>query len=612
MRNTDCLKTTCLFAVILAATAASAAKPSAPVPRRTQTCDLTVNLDATDGYFPLPSRFTVVSDTNRSETRPTTVMLPDRKTIFAFWDLYHGGPCGPAAVSEDGGLTWKDISDRIPAAFRDTHDTPFAFRFVDPRTGKARIRVFASYGTATRHDWRGPDDRPLAEAMPSIVSEDDGRTWKMLPPLGADFACVSCFSGAVRLKDGSYLAVFARGPLPNGSGWPWNVMCSVSRDGGLTWEKPRPVTDHKSSLCSEPTVCASPDGNEILCFMGSRFGRFSSQLCITTDGGETWSKPRGVSGALAGARHMVTTMPDGRYVATFRRGRDAWGWLGDYRALRDGHGADGVQVRLFHNYGAPDDCGNTGVHVLEDSTVLVVSHTEYSPFRPLDAIVAMRFTQADIDEDIRNREMALRNFENWKPFENSQYKPLTFCKQHGPFPQALILKYGPGSDHMGDDEIVFHGSAHDIHRVSGGKFIEHESPTGVYSPEKYLKMFRGNAAVMVWPVKVEQDCTAKLRVHAGPAFGCWLGGRCLKPIAPTTIPIPCALDVQLKAGVNDIMVLVARPYWISQHRPPNTEDPLQVAAALSGVDFTYEKPKRVLELKADEPSIDDIPGDELE
>ena len=65
----------------------------------------------------------------------------------------------------------------------------------DPKTGKNRIRVFASYGTAGEFDWRGPDDRPLAEAMPSIMSEDDGLSWKYMPPLGADFACVISFFG---------------------------------------------------------------------------------------------------------------------------------------------------------------------------------------------------------------------------------------------------------------------------------------------------------------------------------------------------------------------------------------------------------------------------------
>ncbi len=38
---------------------------------------------------------------------PTTVLLPDKKTMFCVWSIGHGGPAGPMAVSHDGGFTWK-------------------------------------------------------------------------------------------------------------------------------------------------------------------------------------------------------------------------------------------------------------------------------------------------------------------------------------------------------------------------------------------------------------------------------------------------------------------------------------------------------------------------
>lgn len=46
--------------------------------------------------------------------------------------------------------------------------------------------------------------------MPSIMSEDAGKTWKEMPPLG--FPCVMTFSSIVKLKDGRYLGLYHKGP----------------------------------------------------------------------------------------------------------------------------------------------------------------------------------------------------------------------------------------------------------------------------------------------------------------------------------------------------------------------------------------------------------------
>lgn len=36
---------------------------------------------------------------------PTTLLLPDGKTMYCVWSIDHGGPAGPMAVSKNGGLT---------------------------------------------------------------------------------------------------------------------------------------------------------------------------------------------------------------------------------------------------------------------------------------------------------------------------------------------------------------------------------------------------------------------------------------------------------------------------------------------------------------------------
>ena len=43
---------------------------------------------------------------------PTTLLMPDGKTMFAVWCIEHGGYAGPMARSEDGGLTWKRLETR--------------------------------------------------------------------------------------------------------------------------------------------------------------------------------------------------------------------------------------------------------------------------------------------------------------------------------------------------------------------------------------------------------------------------------------------------------------------------------------------------------------------
>ena len=34
---------------------------------------------------------------------PTTLLLPDKKTMFAVWSIGHGGPAGPMGRSDDAG-----------------------------------------------------------------------------------------------------------------------------------------------------------------------------------------------------------------------------------------------------------------------------------------------------------------------------------------------------------------------------------------------------------------------------------------------------------------------------------------------------------------------------
>ena len=80
--------------------------------------------------------------------------------------------------------------------------------------------------------------------VPRVVSEDDGKTWRELPPLGPGrlakdepFRCVFAFSTILPLMDGSHLGMFHRA-VSSGHDVSLQVMQSVTRDGGFTWSEP--------------------------------------------------------------------------------------------------------------------------------------------------------------------------------------------------------------------------------------------------------------------------------------------------------------------------------------------------------------------------------------
>ena len=61
---------------------------------------------------------------------PTTVLMPDGKTMFCTWCIDHGGHCGPMARSDDGGLTWLTVE--TPENWLKVHNFKLLHQHVDP------------------------------------------------------------------------------------------------------------------------------------------------------------------------------------------------------------------------------------------------------------------------------------------------------------------------------------------------------------------------------------------------------------------------------------------------------------------------------------------------
>ena len=255
---------------------------------------------------------------------PTTAMLADGRTMFCVWNIGHGGHAGPMARSDDGGLTWTRVDDSLPPNYANFKNCPSIYRITDAQ-GKERLWIFAARTLTEK-------ENPTVIAgrhegfMPRIVSEDDGRTWRELPPIGGriakddPFRCIMTFSSIVRLKDGSYLGQFHRFKSPVNDDH-YQVMQSITRDGGLTWSEPTVAFDGETMTRKkpcEPYVFRSPDGDELCSIMRENWRSGTSLMMFSRDEGKTWTKPVDTPWGLTGDRHHGIRLPDGRLVIVFR------------------------------------------------------------------------------------------------------------------------------------------------------------------------------------------------------------------------------------------------------------------------------------------------------
>ena len=320
---------------------------------------------------------------------PTTLLMPDGKTIFCAWTLNHGGHSGPMASSDDGGKSWKRLDGQLPNAFASHQNCPSLYRIVDP-AGKARLWVFSAS--------LGKNGGP---GMPSIMSEDDGQTWKEMPPL--NFPCVMTFGSMVRLKDGRTLGLYHRGP--GGADKPPLVMLqSITADGGFTWSEPRLVVEIAGKNPCEPYVFRSPDGKELACLIRENTHKGRSLIMLSQDEGATWTKPVDTSWGLTGDRHNGVLTSDGRMLVCFRdqalnsptKGHFV-AWVGTYDDLKAGRPGQ-YRIKLLHHYGKnAGDCGYPGVELLADGTIVATTYVKYAPGPEKNSVISVRFKLSEAD-----------------------------------------------------------------------------------------------------------------------------------------------------------------------------------------------------------------------
>lgn len=314
---------------------------------------------------------------------PTTTLLADGKTILCVWCINHGGAAGPMARSDDGGVTWQRIDELMPEGYKTHQNCPSIYRMTDP-AGKERLWVFS----AAKGTRKGP-------GMPSIMSEDAGKTWKEMPPLG--FPCVMTFSSIVKLKDGSYLGLYHKGP-GGADKAPLEVLQTITTDGGFTWSEPHVVASVEGKNPCEPYVFRSPDGSELCCLMRENTHKERSLMMFSQDEGKTWSTPVNTPWGLTGDRHAGVFTQDDRMVVAFRdqaKSSPTKGhfvaWVGRYEDIKNGKPGQ-YRVKLLHSYAKNvGDCGYPGMELLPDGTIVATTYIKHAPGPEQNSVVSLRF-----------------------------------------------------------------------------------------------------------------------------------------------------------------------------------------------------------------------------
>lgn len=327
---------------------------------------------------------------------PTTVLLEDKKTILTVYPKGHGRGAIQMKRSADGGLTW---SERLPTpkSWETSLETPTIHRVID-RKGKKRLIVFSGL-------------YPIRMS----VSEDDGKTWSELNPIG-DFGGIVAMGSVERLKNGDYVALFhddGRFFRKDGKRSEFMTLYqTISKDGGLTWGEPQELFKSDQIHLCEPGVIRSPSGKQLAMLLRENRRARNSYVMFSNDEAKTWSQPVELPGALTGDRHTGKYAPDGRLFISFRdttlesATKGDWvAWVGRYEDIanqREGQ----YRVRLMDNHknksGWDADCAYPGVEVLPDGTFVATTYGHWIEGE-MPYIVSIRLTLSELAARARQK-----------------------------------------------------------------------------------------------------------------------------------------------------------------------------------------------------------------
>lgn len=294
---------------------------------------------------------------------PTTVLLADGRTILCVYPKGHGKGAIQYKRSTDGGLTW---SERLPTPdnWTTSKEVPTLFPL-----DKGRLILFSGL-------------YPIRSA----ISDDSGRTWTPLAPIG-DFGGIVAMASMVKLKTGAWMAVFHDdGRFLTGTPAAtraFTVFKTLSMDNGSTWGAPIPIARHPEAHLCEPGLVRSPNGKQIAMLLRENSRRFESFVMFSNDEAGTWTEPRQAHPALTGDRHTAIYTKNGKLFVTFRdTGHNTptkgdWvAWLGTYDDIA--HNRPGERrIRLMRNHKGAD-CAYPGLERLPDGTLVTTTYGHWT------------------------------------------------------------------------------------------------------------------------------------------------------------------------------------------------------------------------------------------
>ncbi len=319
---------------------------------------------------------------------PTTVLLEDGQAMLIVYPRGHGA--GPITMkrSTDAGRTWSARLP-VPENWSTSKETPTIYRVVD-KAGTKRLILFSGL-------------YPIRMAS----SEDDGRTWTPLAPIG-EFGGIVAVASLERLKNGDYMALFhddGRFFREGGKKGVFVVYKTISRDGGRTWGAPEAIASRPDVDLCEPGLVRSPDGKQMAVLLRENRRAKHSFVITSDDEGATWSEPREVSLSLTGDRHVAKYAKDGRLFVTFRDmaagspTKGDWvGWVGNYDDIVNGR-AGQYRVRLMDNTN-DWDAAYPGLELLPDGAFVTTTYGHWTKGEE-PYIVSVRFTLAELDLQLR-------------------------------------------------------------------------------------------------------------------------------------------------------------------------------------------------------------------
>ncbi|MFH1006825.1 MAG: sialidase family protein [Candidatus Latescibacterota bacterium] len=243
-----------------------------------------------------------IGETQLGGKEPSLTTLPDGAIV-----LTAEGPSGGTELdntlisqSEDGGRTWETTI--LPG-----YDCPRNL-IVEPDGTLLMVRTLRS---GWIHKGSGSPNFQLCR------SQDHGKTWNLSEGL-VDWDCTEFGEiSAIRLRDGRFLAAVRRQvPGTKGEGFEDNML-TESTDGGLTWSKPRQMTNNAEV---HVYLTELADGR-ILATYANYHLPYGSFAIVSCDHGMTWDLEHPIQLSLSADIYVgwpaTLQLPDGRLITSY-------------------------------------------------------------------------------------------------------------------------------------------------------------------------------------------------------------------------------------------------------------------------------------------------------